>query len=75
MDPRRHPADRCSPADRAQVRVSVLFGERCIVLRGAVSDAERRSWIEGLAQELLPDYEICNELTVCRDGRREWSTV
>jgi hypothetical protein len=58
-----------------EVHVSVLFGERCIVLRGSVSDAERRSWIEGLAHELLPDYEICNELAVRRERGREWSAV
>lgn len=48
------------------LRVTVLLGERCIVLGGAVASEERRAWVEILARELLPDYEIRNEVGVHR---------
>jgi hypothetical protein len=46
------------------IRVTVLLGERCIVLGGLVASTERRDWVEMLARELLPDYEIRNEVDV-----------
>jgi hypothetical protein len=55
LDPRCH---------ELGIRVSVLLGERCIVLAGLVASEERREWIEILARELLPDYEIRNEVAV-----------
>jgi hypothetical protein len=55
LDPRVH---------ELGIRVSVVLGERCIVLAGLVATEERRSWVELLARELLPDYEIRNEVDV-----------
>lgn len=46
------------------LRVSVLLGERCIVIGGVVETPGRREWIELLARELLPDYEVRNEVGV-----------
>jgi hypothetical protein len=46
------------------IRVTVVLGEHCIVLSGLVQNQARREWIEILARELLPDYEIRNEVGV-----------
>jgi hypothetical protein len=46
------------------IHVHVLLGELCVVLDGLVATAQRREWIERLARELLPDYEVRNEIRV-----------
>jgi hypothetical protein len=55
LDPRVH---------ELGIRVHALVGERCIVLDGLVATEERRTRIETLARELLPDYEIRNQVGV-----------
>ncbi len=55
LDPRVH---------ELGIRVHILLGERCIVLDGLVATAERRAWGEALAREMLPDYEIRNQVGV-----------
>jgi hypothetical protein len=62
----RRECGRDSRVHELGLRVTVLLGERCIVLGGAVANEERRAWIEILARELLPDYEIRNEVGVLR---------
>lgn len=46
------------------IRVSVLHASRCVVLCGLVATAERRDSIEALARELLPGFEVRNEIGV-----------
>jgi len=55
LDPRGH---------ELGIQVRVVFGERCVVLDGLVATAARRDWIEMLARELLPDYEVRNDIAV-----------
>jgi len=55
LDPRVH---------ELGIHVHVLLGEACVVLDGLVATAQRREWVELLARELLPDYEIRNDIRV-----------
>jgi BON domain-containing protein len=55
LDPRGH---------ELGIHVHVVFVEHCVVLDGLVATAERRDRIEGLARELLPDFEVRNDIAV-----------
>ena len=46
------------------VQVTMLDELRRVLLAGAVATAERRAQIDAIARELLPDYEILNEITI-----------
>jgi hypothetical protein len=46
------------------ITVTLVASRRCIVLEGAVVSAERREEIARVVRELVPDFEVRNDVTV-----------
>jgi osmotically-inducible protein OsmY len=57
------------------ISVSVVSARRRVFLSGVVATAERRERVERIARELLPDFEVLNDVSVQGMAQPAWEAM